>query len=148
MDRDIRYSISVCVTSFYLYSNMNLEIVLFFFAYTTAIRFPGQFLKSAVLFSGTSDSGKPDFISKVLRVVFSSKDGLLNNSTVHSSSTNEINTDKLVMMRSHVCQCDEPNRFIYRTQAFRTAILHVRRCQNLSHRRSYVRAYANHTRYR
>lgn len=104
----IAFAIAVALVSLYIFADGNMDVVRFFVLYSTAIRFPGQFLKSILLLIGTSDSGKSEFVSSVLRAIFSSQTGLVNNSTLRQANQNEINTDQMSLMLSHVCQCDEP----------------------------------------
>lgn len=54
--------------------------------------------------TGASDSGKNEFVSDVLRQIYScGLTGSLNNATLREDQSDEINTDLMNMMRSHLC---------------------------------------------
>lgn len=111
LNEDVVASVAVAVTSLYIYSSGNMGILEFLLRFFTAIKYPGQFLKSILLLLGESDSGKSLLISEVLRYVYSSMlSGTLSNSTLRNGGKDEINTDLMSMMQSHVCQCDEPEK--------------------------------------
>ncbi|EFN83926.1 hypothetical protein EAI_05533 [Harpegnathos saltator] len=108
---DIAYSMSVAIVTLHIFARDDTNVLLFFLRYATTIRFPGQFLKTVLLLQGTSDSGKSEFVSEVLRPIFSSVlSGTLSNATLRQGIKDEVNTDLMSMMRSHVCQADEPER--------------------------------------
>lgn len=108
---DDRVTVGICIAlvTLFIFSKSSISVMLFLIKYTTAIRFPGQFLKSVL--KGTSDSGKSRLVSDVIRPVFSSNlTGSIINYTMRQGTHDEINTDVMSMMNSHGCQCDEPER--------------------------------------
>lgn len=108
---ELTYSLCVAIVSLFIFSRSDINVLLFFIRYATAIKYPGQFLKSALLLQGTSDSGKSEFVSEVLRQIYSSSlTGTISNATLRNGVRDEVNTDLMSMMNSHVCQCDEPER--------------------------------------
>lgn len=111
LSHETAYAISIAIISLFIFSRNNVDILIFYLQYITAIRFPGQFLKTVLFLQGTSDSGKSEFVSEVLRLLYSSSlTGTISNATLRNGVRDEINTDLMSMMNSHVCQIDEPDR--------------------------------------
>lgn len=108
---ELLHNIAITITTLYILSSYNLEVVLFLLKFTCCIRFPGQYLKSILLLKGSSDSGKTEFVGQLLRPLFSSNlNGSLSSKTLQQVG-DEINTDLVSMMSAHCVQCDEIDSF-------------------------------------
>lgn len=103
-------SISLVLVSLYIFSNSQLDIIIFFLTFILSIRYPGSYLHGPLIVQGSSESGKSYFFER-LRAMFSSTlTGTINNSTLRNPNKDEINTDLMSMMNSHIVQCDEPEK--------------------------------------
>lgn len=108
---NVAQCVATAVVTFYIFGNGDIDVVMFLLRFCTAIKYPGQYLKSVLLLMGTSDSGKSELVSEIVRYVFSSRvSGTISNATLRHGGKDEINTDLMSMMQSHVCQCDEPEK--------------------------------------